>query len=72
MPFWINAQKNKPAHRQMEAEHEFSKIFVLCEQQPVFVIRSPQDLRVCHSRGEFRHVDDVVSGAAEPTHELGV
>jgi hypothetical protein len=26
----------------MEAEHEFSEIFVLCEQQSVFVIRSLQ------------------------------
>ena len=64
MPFWVNAQQHEPWHRHMAAEHEFAEIFVLCEQKSVFVICSAQDVRVRHSRGDLRHVNGVMPGAA--------
>jgi len=42
MPFWVNAQQHEPWHRHMAAEHEFAEIFVLCEQNAVFLICSAQ------------------------------
>jgi hypothetical protein len=53
----------------VQTKDEFAKVLIFGQQKSVFVIGSPQNLRIGRFRRDFGRVDHIMSGTAKATHE---
>lgn len=57
---------------QPPAKDKIAKVFVFCEQQLAIVLCAPNDLNIGIRWADLGHVDDLMSGAAQPSDQSGV
>jgi len=55
-----------------QAKHEFTKIFVSCQQQSPFSVCQSKHCVVGNSRCHFRHVQHIVTVSSETINNLPI